>query len=246
MTESTHSGAGAATVAKVAATWRYPVKSMRGQRVACVDVDERGVDGDRRYAVRDAAGRIASGKRTRRFGKVDGLLRFQAKYEGPLLEIVFPDGSLVREDSHGLDAALSHLLGQSVTLVREADESHMDDAPIHLLTTASLAWLRGLLPDAAIDERRFRPNLLLDVPGTDRVEDAWVGRELRIGESLRVRVTQRTERCAMTVLEQDDLPRDPRVLKRISHEADLCLGVYARVLAPGRVRIGDSVTVASD
>lgn len=245
MTDSNGCRDAAPSCGAVAAAWRYPVKSMRGQRLEYVDVDARGLDRDRLYAVRDAAGRIGSGKRTRRFGKIDGLLRFQAKYEGPLLEIVFPDGSIVREDSHALDAALSHLLGQAVTLVRETDESHMDDAPIHLLTTASLAWLQALLPDATIDERRFRPNLLLDVPGAERAEEAWVGRELQIGDSVRLRVTRRTERCAMTVLDQGELPRDPRILKRITQEADLCLGVYAHVLTPGRVCTGDAAALVA-
>ena len=53
-----------------------------------------------------------------------------------------------------------------------------------------------------------------------------------------------TERCAMTVYAQSDLPYDERVLKRIAQEADLCFGVYAEVLAPGRIGRGDSVTQA--
>jgi len=231
-------------IGSAARLWRYPVKSMRGERVEYLDVGPTGVAGDRWYALRDAEGRLGSGKRTTRFGRIDGLLEFQARYDGPLLEIVLPDGSVVRGDSPGIDAALSQLLGQAVALVHEDNGGHVDDAPVHLLSTASLAWLSVALPASRIDERRFRPNLVIDTGGDTPVEQDWIGRTLRIGEELAVSVTGPTERCGMVALAQDDLPRDPAVLRAITQQADLCFGVYARVTAAGRVRGNDPVVIA--
>ena len=69
------------TEARVIRLWRYPVKSMLGEECGYLDVDERGAKGDRLFAVRDADGKFGSGKTTRRFRKIDGLLGFRAAYE---------------------------------------------------------------------------------------------------------------------------------------------------------------------
>ena len=145
--------------------WRYPVKSMLGERLDALDVDARGVVGDRLFALRDAAGKFGSGKSTRRFRRIDGLFGFRSLYDGDVPVIVFPDGRPRRGDDPDVHAALSAAVGQPVTLAREAAISHLDAGPVHLLTTASLAWLAAVLPDAALDERRFRPNLLITAPG---------------------------------------------------------------------------------
>lgn len=227
---------------RVARVWRYPVKSMLGQRAGCIDVSRAGVAGDRRYAVRDASGRIGSGKNTTRFRKIDGLLRFRAHYEDERAIIVFPDGTERNADDPGIDMALSDTFGQSLTLERMDDGSHLDDGPLHLLTTASLKWLQRALPEATVDERRFRPNIVVEVAGEDPVEQDWIGRTLRMGRDVELRITAPTERCGMIALEQDELPRDPSLLRHITRNADLMFGVYAEVVTPGRVEPGDEVT----
>ena len=224
--------------------WRYPVKSMLGQSVDAIDIVAPGVVGDRRYAIRDAGGRLGSGKNTDRFRRIDGLFRFRACYDDERAVLSLPDGTEIDAEDPAIDARLSAVLGQPVTLAREDDGSHVDDSPLHLLTTASLAWLERSLPDARADERRFRPNLVLDCPGAEPVEQAWIGRTLQVGEQVVLQVTEPTTRCGMIALEQDELPRDPRVLRHITREADLLFGVYARVLQPGRASVGDRVTLA--
>ncbi len=149
--------------------WRYPVKSMLGEECEFLAVDARGVEGDRLFAVRDADGKFGSGKTTRRFRRIDGLFGFRAVYDGAVPRVTFPDGRNLRGDDPEIHLALSNHLAQPVTLAREASISHLDAGPIHLLTTASLAWLRTVLPDAQVDERRFRPNVLIDVPGATQV-----------------------------------------------------------------------------
>jgi uncharacterized protein YcbX len=222
--------------------WRYPVKSMLGETCEHVDVNTRGVEGDRLYAVHDANGKFGSGKSSRRFCQIDGLFRFHATYQGETPTIRFPDGRVMAGNAPGIDGALAVALGQPVTLAREAAVSHLDAGPIHLLTTASVAWLRAALPGALVDERRFRPNVVIDVPGETQVERGWLGKTLAVGDEVRVRIMNLTKRCVMVGLAQADLPDDGRVLQRLADDADVCFGVYADILVPGRIRRGDSVS----
>ena len=227
----------------VAALWRYPVKSMLGERCQSLALTGRGVEGDRLYAIRDADGKLGSGKSTRRFRRIDGLFTFHAVYDGDVPVIAFPDGRRLRGDDGSVHGALSAALGQPVTLAREAAISHMDAGPVHLLTTASLAWLRGLLPAARLDERRFRPNVLVDVPGASSIEREWLGRTVAVGAEVRLAVRDMTERCAMVSLAQSELPGDPAILRTFAQDAGLDFGVYADVVAPGRISVGDRVGV---
>ena len=103
---------------------------------------------------------------------------------------------------------------------------------------------------ATIDARRFRPNLLLDVPGTHRVEHDWIGKRLYLGNQVQLQVTELTERCAMVGFAQDDLPDDGRILKAIlrmrgfANDRDMTrrfgrhFGVYAKVV-PGMIVKGE-------
>ena len=239
----TQSGNGTNALGIVTSLWRYPVKSMRGEQCAYLDVDTRGVAGDRLFAIRDTSGKFGSGKSTRRFRQIDGLFGFQAVYAGAVPVIRFPDGRTMRGDHPEIHSTLSHILGQPVTLAREANISHLDAGPVHLLTTAALAWLREALPDADADARRFRPNLVIDVPGATQVERGWLGKTLSIGEAVSLRMSAATERCGMIAFAQAELPYDARVLRCITQEAALHFGVYAEVMVPGRIKRGDNVTV---
>jgi len=127
---------------RVLSLWRYPVKSMLGERREWFDMNARGVEGDRLFAIRNLDGKLASGKNTRRFFKLDGLFAFHAAYDGDVPLISFPDGLRIRGNRSDIDASLSKALGQPITLVREGRVQHMDAGAVHLLTTASLAWLR--------------------------------------------------------------------------------------------------------
>lgn len=118
-----------------------------------------------------------------------------------------------------------------------------DAFPIHVLTTASLNAMRQLHPDSDWDRRRFRPNFFIDSGDAEgRIDARWSGRALRIGD-LRLRCTVPTMRCGMTMHAQDGLPRDPKVLRTIVREADQCLGMYAEILDPATVHLGDEVVL---
>lgn len=223
--------------------WRYPVKSMLGEKCRSLELEMRGVKGDRFYAIRDANGKFGSGKNTRRFRRVDGLATFTATLVEDLPAIVFPDGTTMRGDDQGIDDVLSSALGQAVTLAREASVSHLDAGPVHILTTSSLAWLKRQLPACGIDARRFRPNIVVDVPGEELVERDWLGKIVTIGD-VTLKVQDQTERCGMVAFQQADLAFEPRILRTITEQADLQFGVYADVIDPGRINKSDPFLVA--
>lgn len=227
-------------MASVATLWRYPVKSMIGEECDEVELNARGVRGDRQFAVRSADGKFGSGKNSRRFRLIEGLFTFSARSVGDWPEIAFPDGRHMRGDDPHIHRALSEALKQPVTLAREKEVLHFDDSPIHLLSTASLRWLQSRLPQSRVDERRFRPNITVT---SDERELSWVGRILQIGNSVKLRVTAPTGRCVMTTSAQTDLPFDPKILRCIAQEAGEDFGVYAEVLQAGRVSRGDPVTM---
>ncbi len=280
-------------IGRVTEIWRYPVKSMGGEQLRRCTVGERGIPGDRGWAIRDEdAGEIRGAK------KLPRLLLCSARYleepsaeRVPAAEIVFPDGARMRTDAPDAGTRLSEFLGRRVTIwpLRPAEDrehyrrgrpdkpdleeelrdvfgrlpdeplpdlsvfpqelfeytsplgTYFDALPVHLLTTASLRELARVNPTSRFDRRRFRPNFLIEPDdGADGLLEAgWCGRVLRLGGAS-VKVEMGTARCVMTTVPQDDLPKDPGVLRTIVR-AGQNLGVYASVVAPGAVAVGDAL-----
>lgn len=127
----------------------------------------------------------------------------------------------------------------------------VDFAPVHLLTTSTLDRLAALSPYGRADPVRYRPNIVIRTQAEGFTENEWLERALRFGDELVLRVITRTPRCAVPTLAHGGLPRDTdalRVLARHNRVPPLetldpepCAGVYAEVLNPGRVRVGDPV-----
>jgi uncharacterized protein len=127
----------------------------------------------------------------------------------------------------------------------------VDLAPLHILTTSSLARLQRLAPDSAIDVARFRPGLVLDLDEDvdDFVENGWADRQVQLGSAV-LRFGAASPRCVMTTLAQRGLPDDKSVLQTLAthNRRDFggfgnfaCFGAYAEVVEPGTVTVGDSV-----
>lgn len=128
-----------------------------------------------------------------------------------------------------------------------------DYASVHVLTTATLRSLEAAYPEGQFTVQRFRPNLVVDC-GQEAgfVENAWLGRTLAIGPEVVLRVSIPCPRCVMTTLPRADLPHDPGILRTAAqaNRLDLgelgrlpCVGVYADIVKPGRIRCGDAVRV---
>lgn len=228
----------------VASLHRYPVKSLLGEHPPSVEIDRRGVVGDRTWSVRDGDGRFGSGKTTRRFRRMDGLLQLSAGYDGDVPVVGFPDGRRVRGDDPGVHRALSEHVGRPVTLAHEGEVSHFDEGPLHLVTTASLLTL-GRAHRRPVDPRRTRANVVVDWPGDGFPELSWVGRRVRLGTVV-VRVRDVMPRCVMVNLPQEDLPADGSLLRSVSEVSAGALGVVADVEQPGEVSLGDPVSLADE
>jgi uncharacterized protein len=236
-------GSGMTDVGHVLSLTRFPVKSLQGEQLDALSVDTRGVVGDRRWCVRTEDGFIASGKATRRFRKVGGLLDLRAALPegGGSPVVTFPDGTGHEVGTPAANRALEAVSGRAVTFVPESRDSHFDEGPLHLLTTASLRRLADEL-GAAVDPRRFRANVLLDTPGLNGLpEAAWEGRRLAVGGDVVLEVAYPMPRCVMVTMPTADLGADPRVLKAVHAVAGGDLGVMARVVTPGRIGVGDAV-----
>ncbi len=125
--------------------------------------------------------------------------------------------------------------------------TYFDAFPLHLLTTASLAHMADLNPEAAWEPARFRPNLLIrtvaELQGL--VEAGWQGARLKIGE-VELDSLMPTVRCGMTTRATAGLPDDPSVLRSIVGDAGQDLGSYAGVARAGQVELGDPVELLVD
>ena len=191
--------------------WRYPVKSMAGEALDAVDVSRHGLEHDRRWAFL-RDDVPRSGFPWLTIRQIPELVLYRPRIDGDRVLVRTPSGEEVD--------VLELPLGRALKLDRGA----FDEAPVSLLSTASVG---------EYDVRRFRPNVLI---ASDAEEHEWVGAELRIGV-LRVRVDERDVRCAIVNVDPDTAERDPRVLKAVAP----CFGVYATVVEPGRVGVGDPV-----
>jgi uncharacterized protein len=190
----------------------------------------------------------------------------------PPVRITFPDGCSIISTDDEKNKLLSNSFNRNVHLstpssidvqfegyipeeIEELDnkgsiftrtspkDTFFDIDMVHIITTSTINYLRKLAPESRIEARRFRPNIIIEVPDTEAfIENDWVGKTLTIG-SVQLKISQETKRCVMTTLAQGDLPKDPNVLRSIVRNNAGSFGVYASVVKPGRVSIGDRIEI---
>jgi uncharacterized protein YcbX len=229
--------------------WRYPVKSMGGESLESASVTERGIVGDRLWALRDeATGLVTDGK------KIPKLMTCSARYleqpgrgasdPVPPVAITLPGGSEVRSDESDAHQRLSAYCGRPVTLIcRTTSASFFDVHTLHLLTTASVAALQAVTPTSTFSASRFRPNFLIDTgKGVGRVEQSWCGANGEIG-TLRFQLQAPTERCSMVMRAHGNLPDDPAILRAVVEDGNF-VGVYASVTRVGQLILGQALTLS--
>lgn len=218
---------------------RYPVKSMGGEAVEAVDVDRRGLTGDRWFAVVDGDGRLASGKNSRRFRRRDQVFDQVASTDPTGVTVSGPAGTW-RVGDPALDAVLSAAMGAPVRVTPEAGVPHQDAGAVSLVGSATLQWCAqrwGIDADA----RRLRPNIVFESI-EPFVEESWVGRTIQVGGA-RLRVVERVERCRMIDVAQVGVQPQGAWLKPLAAEREMCAAVYADVVTPGRIAVGDTIEV---
>ena len=149
-----------------------------------------------------------------------------------------------------LGTALFEELGQPAPV---PEGSFFDVFPISVMTTSTLDRLNELEPQSEFDVRRFRMNVIVDVPHDGFVENSWIGRGLAVGDEVALAIAMPDPRCVMTTVAQEGLERDPEVLKALAKHNRIdvaggglypCAGVYAVVASPGTVRRGDAAVPA--
>lgn len=229
-------------VGRVAALWRYPVKSMAAEPLPEVEVSWHGLAGDRRWAF--VRGRLErSGFPWMTIRERSNMAHFVPSFVDPSR----PDASrtVVRTPSGDelevVDPALAAELGEGVRVIKQ-DRGVFDAMPLSLVSTQSVAAL-GARVGSRLDPLRFRPNLLIEAAGDAPFqEEAWVGSVLRIG-GLSMRVDQQDERCVIINVDPVTSERDPEVLRTLAQERRACIGVYGSTVSPGLVAVGDPVVL---
>ncbi|MCB1465398.1 MAG: MOSC domain-containing protein [Nitratireductor sp.] len=240
-------------IGSVSALWRYPASSLGGERLDDIVIGLRGVKGDRLYGIVDAeTGDIARPDgRDPRWPKVVQIRARLAPDGG--LEIAIPGSRWHGAPGERADAAASNFLGFAVSIRPLGGEAADDGispvaqaryvkAPVHLITTASMQRLKALHPAGDPDQRRFRPNIVVDMAEVEGhfPETEWIGRRLAIGD-VELGIAEPCRRCGFTMQAQEGLGHDPQILRQLVRHNAHNIGVYCTVEKPGRVVRGDGM-----
>lgn len=205
----------------LAEIWRYPVKSMRGERLTRVWLGVGGIEGDRTLHVQNGHGRVATARRYPR------LLRHRA--------VANATGTIVDGlpwTHPDVAAAVETDVGPGALLIPDESMQRFDVLPLLVATD-------GAIDEFGYDGRRLRPNLVIGgVPGLG--ERKWPGRYLRIGGAV-VSLVDLRARCVMTTFDPDSLEQDHGVLKDIVERFDGTLALNASVMRGGWIEEGESV-----
>src|SRR5213082_2027641 len=256
-------------IGKVESLWRYPVKSMRGEEFNEMFAGYAGVYGDRLFAFTSSAspegfpfftGReqrqmlryqprfLNPEKATRPINQMEadslppGVTPLYANPDDLMVDVETPAGKTVAID----DPALIEMLRKEIddkhqlTLLRSA-RALTDCRPLSIFAVQTARKL-GDETGVAVDKRRFRANVYVDLTNADGfAEDEFVGKSLRIGSKVTVAVLQRDARCMMITLDPDTAEKTPAVLKAVAQAHEGMAGVYGAVLVEGTIRKGDPV-----
>jgi uncharacterized protein YcbX len=231
-------------VGRVAALYRYPVKSMAEESLAVADVTWHGVSGDRRWAFIQP-GHLASNFPWLTVRELPVMNQYHPSFVDPDRPEV--SQTLVRTPAGDVvdvtDPRLVAELGDGVTLIRQ-NRGVFDAQPLSLLSTSSLVSLAKLV-GTELDPRRFRPNLLVETFDDGFPEDAWVGRTLSVG-TMTMRGDQRDSRCVMINIDPLTTAKNRDVLRAVAGERQNCFGLYGSVVVQGRVEVGDLVRLEDE
>ncbi|MGZ8833304.1 MAG: MOSC domain-containing protein [Thermoanaerobaculia bacterium] len=207
----------------VAEIWRYPIKSMAGERLECAEIRAGGIAGDRVALVRRGERIITSRTHSR-------LLAHHATIGNggePFVDGQPWSSPLVAQ--WVLEAA-----GQGARIVRHDGPGRFDVLPLLVATD-------GAIDALGEDGRRLRPNIVIGgVEGL--AERSWEGKSLRIGD-VTIAIRDLRQRCVMTTFHPDTLVQDVKVLRRIVHEFDGSMALNCSVITPGVIQLGDPVDI---
>jgi hypothetical protein len=225
---------------RVVGLWRYPVKSMAGERLTEVEVSWHGFAGDRRWAfIRNDA--RPSGFPWLTLRERSDMSQFSPSFVDPIR----PDkSSTIVTTPAGVefdvaDPVLAEDLFPRVQAIKQ-NRGTFDTFPLSLITTQTIDRL-GQMVGTQLDVARFRPNIVVQTAEPlPFLEDSWVGCVLRIG-GIRMRVDKRDGRCVVITINPATTERNPAILRAVARDRQGCLGVYGTAVEPGRIELDDRV-----
>jgi uncharacterized protein YcbX len=236
-------------IGHVEAIFRYPVKSMGGERLEEANLGWHGIDGDRRLAFRRIDNR--SGMPWLTASKLPDLLLFapQRREDGaqgdPHLptHVRTPDGQEMPVFGEDLAAEVGRRYGAPVQMM-QLNHGIFDEASISVIAFDTVREI-GRLAGRSLDVRRFRPNVLLRLlRSVPFQEDEWVGSVLSFGEgddAPAIAVTMRDIRCSMVNFDPDSASPAPEVLKAVVRAHQNTAGIYGAVTRTGRLAVGQTI-----
>lgn len=202
--------------------WRYPVKSLAGERVKEISVGELGLEGDRLVHVQGEGGRLITSRTHPRLLSLKGTLGIEGQ-------------ALVNGTSWTSTEALDLVkaaAGREAKMAYYDGPERFDVLPLSIATDGAIEHMK-------IDGRRLRPNIVIGgVEGL--TERNWPGRKMRIG-SLLIYAQRLRPRCVMTTWDPDTQKQDISVLKRIVNELDGVMSLDCSINEPGTIHEGDRV-----
>jgi len=209
----------------VAELWRYPVKSLAGERLQRAVIGRHGIAGDRVVHVEDGRGRVVT---SRTHPMLLGLHATLGDDGEPLVE---GDRWTSEEAVMAVRRAAAE---EQAALAAHGARAGFDVLPLLVATDGAIAAL-------GVDHRRLRPNIV--IAGVEGLaERAWPGRRLRIGEAI-ISVAKLRGRCVMTTYDPDTQEQDLSVLKRIVTDFGGRMALDCDVVEGGVVSVGDAVEV---
>jgi uncharacterized protein YcbX len=256
-------------IGKVDSLWRYPVKGMRGEELDEAFVGFAGFYGDRlfvfqssaspkgfpyltareqpkmllcrpRFRHPDKAARPLNLAEAERLGP--GVTPLYGNRDDLTVDVETPSGEKLSIDDPALIRLLSDGIDDAGALtLLWSDRAMTDCRPVSLFSLQTARQLEDEI-GAAVDRRRFRANVYLDLPNTGGYgEDTLIGRSLRLGEKVVVTVLERDPRCKMITLDPDTGASNPAFLRPVAQAHGGTAGVYGAVLVEGVVHKGDAV-----
>ena len=257
-------------VGQIDSLWRYPVKSMRGEELAEAFVGFSGIYGDRLFAFKSSARPAGFPYLTGR--EQEEMLLYRPRFRHPdkaarppnqaeaapglntvfvdpadlAVEVETPSGEVLDADDPALIRMLAERMrdGHSLTLLR-SERAMTDCRPVSLFSIQTARQLSDEV-GTALDKRRFRANIYLDLgSAAGFAEDEFVGRTLRLGPKVVISIVERDPRCKMITLDPDTAEPSPEILRKITRAHDGMAGVYGAVLVEGTVHRGDDVELLS-
>jgi uncharacterized protein YcbX len=235
-------------IGHVEAIFRYPVKSMGGERLEVADLGWHGIEGDRRLAFRRMEDR--GGFPWLSASKFPDLVRYAPlrrddDQDDLPTRIRTPGGKEMPVFGEELAAEVGRRYGAPVQMM-QLKHGIFDEASVSVIASDTVREI-GQLAGRSLDVRRFRPNVVVRLlrPGAFQ-EDEWVGGVLSFGEGdegAAVSVTMRDVRCSMVNLDPDSASPAPEVLKAVVRANQNKAGVYGTVIRVGLVAVGQTVVL---